>query len=224
MAHLDLEEQEQLDSLKHFWKQYGDLITWGLIALLAVYAGWNGWQYWQSSRATQASALYEEVERIAASGDAERLDRALADMKDKFGSSVQAQQAGLLAAKVHATAGRGDAAQAALRWVAEEAGDEGYRALARLRLAGLLLDAQKHDEALQQLAGTFPAEFAALVADRRGDVYLSQGKKAEAGAEYLKAFKAMDPGNTYRSVIDVKLASLGLSPLGASGAASGAGK
>lgn len=224
MAHLDLEEQEQLDSLKHFWKQYGDLITWGLMALLAVYAGWNGWQYWQSSRAAQASALYEEVERFAASGDAERLDRALADMKDKFGSSAQAQQAGLLAARVHATAGRSDAARAALQWVAEEAGDEGYRALARLRLAGLLLDAKKPDEALQQLSGAFPPEFAALVADRRGDVYLSQGKKTEAGAEYLKAFKAMDPDNTYRSVIDVKLASLGLSANGASGATSGAGK
>lgn len=224
MAHLDLEEQEQLDSLKHFWKQYGDLITWGLIALLSVYAGWNGWQYWQGKRATQASALYEEVERIAASGDAERLDRALSDMKDKFGGTAQAQQAALVAAKVHATAGRSDAARAALKWVAEEASDEGYRALARLRLAGLLLDAKLYDEALQQLASGFPTEFSALVADRRGDVYLSQGKKAEAGAEYLKAFKAMDAGNTYRSVIDIKLASLGLSSEGGTGAKSGAGK
>jgi hypothetical protein len=32
--HLDLEEQEQLDQLKHFWNQYGNLITWVLIAVL----------------------------------------------------------------------------------------------------------------------------------------------------------------------------------------------
>ena len=29
---LDLEEQEQLDQIKHFWKQYGNAITWVLIA------------------------------------------------------------------------------------------------------------------------------------------------------------------------------------------------
>ena len=64
--HLDLEEQEQLDQLKHFWKQYGNLITWVLIAVLGAYAGWNGYQYWQRSQAAQASALYGEIERLAA--------------------------------------------------------------------------------------------------------------------------------------------------------------
>jgi predicted negative regulator of RcsB-dependent stress response len=217
MAHLDLEEQEQLDQLKQFWKQYGGLISWGLIVLLAIYAGWNGWQYWQNKRAVQATALYEEVERIAAGGDAARLDRALADMQDKFAGTAQAQQATLLAAAVHASAGRNDAARTALAWVAEQSGDEGYKAVARLRLAGLLLDAKSYDEALKQLANTFPSEFAPLVADRRGDVFLAQGKKAEAGAEYQKAWQGLEEGNSYRRVVDVKLAALGLSPAAASG-------
>lgn len=212
MAHLDLEEQEQLDQVKHFWNQYGGLISWALIVLLAVYAGWNGWQYWQRKQAAQATALYEEVERIAAGGDAARLDRALGDMKDKFGGTVQAQQAALLVAAVHASAGRNEAARAPLQWVAEEGKDEGYKALARLRLAGLLLDAKSYDEALRQLSGSFPAEFEALAADRRGDVYLAQGKKAEAGAEYQKAWQGLAEGNSYRRVVDVKLAALGLKP------------
>ena len=212
MAHLDLEEQEQLDQLKQFWKQYGGLISWALIVLLGIYAGWNGWQYWQRKQAAQATALYEEVERIAAGGDAARLDRALADMKDKFGRTAQAQQAGLLVAAAHASAGRTDAARAALKWVAEEAGDEGYQALARLRLAGLLLDAKSYDEALKQLSGGFPAEFVALADDRRGDIYLAQGKKAEAAAEYRKAWQGLGEGNSYRRVVDVKLAALGITP------------
>jgi len=212
MAHLDLEEQEQLDQVKHFWKQYGGLISWAVIVLLAVYAGWNGWQYWQRKQAAQATALYEEVERIAASGDAARLDRALGDMKEKFGRTVQAQQAALLVAAVHAAAGRNEAARVALQWVAEQSGDEGYKALARLRLAGLLLDAKSYDEALKQLSGSFPAEFEPLVADRRGDVYLAQGKKAEAGAEYRKAWQGLAEGSNYRRVVDVKLAALGLTP------------
>ncbi len=212
MAHLDLEEQEQLDQFKHFWKQYGGLITWGLVVLLSIYAGWNGWQYWQRSQATQAAALYDEVERIAAAGDTTRLERALADMQDKFGSTAYAQQAALLAAKSYVTAGKTDAARAALQWTAEQAADPGYQALARLRLAGLLLDAKSYDEALKLLAADFPPEFAALVADRRGDVFLAQGKKTEAGVEYLKAWKGLGAADAYRNVVDVKLAALGLQP------------
>ena len=59
--HLDLEEQEQLDELRHFWKTYGNLITWLLIAVLGTFAAWNGYQYWQRSRAVQAAALFDEV-------------------------------------------------------------------------------------------------------------------------------------------------------------------
>ncbi len=65
---LDLEEQEQLDELKHFWKQYGNPITWVLIVVLAGVASWNGWNYWQRTQAAQASVLFDEVERAIQSG------------------------------------------------------------------------------------------------------------------------------------------------------------
>ena len=45
--HLDLEEQEQLDQLRHFWNTWGNLITWVLIVVLGAYAARNGWNYWQ---------------------------------------------------------------------------------------------------------------------------------------------------------------------------------
>ncbi len=211
MAHLDLEEQEQLDQIKHFWRQYGNAITWVLIVVLTAFAGWNLYQYWQRNQATQAAAMYDEVERVAMMGDVAKLDRALADMKDKFASTAYAQQAGLLAARVYVETGKLDAAKSALLWVAEKSSDEGYQAIARLRLAGVLLESKAHDEALKQLSGHFPADFAALAADRRGDIYQAQGKKAEAVAEYLKAYKALDAGSEYRRLIDVKLAALGTS-------------
>lgn len=211
MAHLDLEEQEQLDQLKHFWRQYGNLITWVLIAVLAAVAGWNLYQYWQRSQATQAAAMYDEVERIAVTGDVAKLERALGDMKDKFASTTYAQQAGLLAAKAYVDAGKLDAAQSALRWVAEKSSDEGYQAVARLRLASVLIETKAYDDALKQLAGDFPVDFVPLVADRRGDVYLAQGKKTEAVAEYLKAYKGLGEGSEYRRLVDVKLAALGTS-------------
>jgi predicted negative regulator of RcsB-dependent stress response len=75
-----------------------------------------------------------------------------------------------------------------------------------------LLEAKAFDEALKQLSGPFPAEFAALVADRRGDVYLAQNRKAEAVTEYQKAYKGLEEGNEYRRLVDVKLAALGVNP------------
>ena len=209
---LNLEEQEQLDEIKHFWKNYGNLITWALIVVFGAIAAWNGWQYWQRSQAAQASALYEEVERAATGGDMTRLERAFTDMKDKFGRTTYAHQAGLLAAKTFAEKGNVDAAKSALLWVADKASDEGYQASARLRLAAVLAEAKAYDDALKQLAGDFPAQFAGLVADRRADIYNLQGKKAEAKVEYLKAWRALDERGEYRRLVEVKLTALGVDP------------
>lgn len=212
-THLDLEEQEQLDELKHFWKTYGDLITWVLIAVFGTLAAWNGYQYWQRRQATQAAAMYDEVERSVAGGDLARLDRSLADMKDKFGGTTYAQQAALLASRTFFEKDKADAAKAALIWVVEKSSDEGYRAVAKLRLAGLLVNEKAYDEAMKQLSGTFPKDFDALVADRKGDVLSLQGKKAEAIAEYERAYKMLDGQGEYRRLVEVKLNALGVDPL-----------
>lgn len=166
--HLDLEEQEQLDELKHFWKQYGDIITWALIVVFGAVAAWNGYQYWESRQASQATVLYDEVERAALSGDMPRLDRSLSDMKDRFGGTVYAGQAGLLAAKSYYDKGNIDAARAALSWVIDKSSDDAYQSVAKLRLAGILFETKAYDDALKLVSGSFPKDFAALAADRRG--------------------------------------------------------
>lgn len=209
---LDLEEQEQLDELKHFWKQYGDLITWMLIAVLGAFAAWNGYQYWQRSQAAQAAVMYDEIERAAQSGDSARIDHALADLKDRFGGTTYASQAGLLAARAYYDKGNLEASSSALQWVAEKASEEGYQAVAKLRLAGLLLEKKAYGEALQQVSGFFPKDFAALAADRRGDILAAQGKKAEAKAEYEKAYKELDEHAEYRRLVEFKLNALGADP------------
>lgn len=211
--HLDLEEQEQLDEIKHFWKQYGNAITWVLIVVLGAYAAWNGYQYWQRSQAAQAAAMFDEVEKVAREGDADKLQRAFDDMKSRFASTAYAPQAGLLVAKTQYEAGKADAAKATLTWVSEKASDAGYVSIARLRLAGLLMDSKAYDEALKVLDTGVSEEFAALQADRRGDILLAQGKKADAKEQYLKAFKAFDERTDYRRLVVVKLNSLGVDPM-----------
>lgn len=210
--HLDLEEQEQLDQLKHFWKQYGNAITWLLIVVLGSIASWNAYGYWQRSQATQAAAMFDEVERVARAGDFQKTERAFSDMKERFASTTYAQQAGLLVAKTAHDVGNIDAAKAALTWVADKSGDKGYASLARLRLAGLLLQAKEYEAALTTLNGDISAEFAALAADRRGDVYAAQGNISSAKKEYERAFQALDDKADYRRLVEVKLNAMGVTP------------
>jgi predicted negative regulator of RcsB-dependent stress response len=208
--HLDLEEQEQLEELKHFWNQWGNLITWFLIAVFGSYAAWNGWNYWQRQQSFKASALYDVVETAAAAGDTAKVEQAFGDIRSNYGRTAFAQQAGLLAARVLADKGKPDGAKAALQWVADEGKDEGYQAVARLRLAALLAQNKAYDDALKQLSASMPKQFDALAADRRGDIYNLQGKKNEAKAEYMKAWQGLASDLQYRSLVEVKLTALGV--------------
>jgi predicted negative regulator of RcsB-dependent stress response len=211
-THLDLEEQEQLDQLKAFWKQYGNLLTWVLIALLGAYAAWNGWNYWQRDQAIKAGAMFDELEAAAQSGDADRAARVFADMRSRYPNTAFTQQGGLLAAKAQFDKGQLEPARGTLTWVAENASEDAYKTVAHLRLAGILLDEKHYDEALKQLDGPAAGEFRALVADRRGDILLAHGKKDEAIAAYRAAWTAMDPKVDYRRLIEAKLNSLGVDP------------
>jgi predicted negative regulator of RcsB-dependent stress response len=209
---LDLEEQEQLDQLKAFWKQYGNLITWSLIAVLAVFAAWNGWNWWQRDQAVKSGSMFDQLDKAAQAGDSDQAGRVFADMKERYPRTPFTQQGGLLAAKVQFEKGKPDAALATLDWVGANGSEAEYRSIARLRAAGILLDQKKYDEALKQLDGVTAAEFAPLVADRRGDVLLAQGKKDDAKASYAKAWQSMDSKVDYRRLIDAKLTALGAAP------------
>ena len=207
---LDLEEQEQLDQLKHFWKQHGDWISWALIIVFGSIAGWNAFQYWQRNQSMQAAGLYEEVDRAARAADLARLDQAFSDMKSRYGGTSYAPQSGLLVAKVMTDKGEFEKAKVALSWVSEQASDEGFKALARLRLASLLAETKAFDEALKQLDAVTLKEFLPLVADRRGDILAMQGHASKAREEYQRAYAAMQDAGQYRRLVEVKLNALGV--------------
>ncbi len=209
---LRLEEQVQLDQIKDFWKQYGNLVTWLLILGLGALAAFGGWRYWQDQQAAKAAVLFDDLERAVQAGDLERTARAFKDMTERYPRTTYAEQAGLLAAKAQAERNQPDAARASLQWVIEHADEPAYQAVARLRLAGLLIDQKKYEDAAQQLAASFPDEFKALAADRRGDLLQLQGKKPEALAAYQEAYKAMAADVDYRKILAIKLTALGAPP------------
>lgn len=209
---LDLDEQEQLDQIKHFWNTWGNLISWVLIAVLGSYAAWNGYQYWERSQAAKAAALYDEVERAVSSGDLARVERSLADMKEKFGRTQFAQQSALLAAKTLQAQGKSEAARDALTWVVTGAKDPAYRDIARLRLVALQLEAKAYDDALKQLGSDFTPEMSGLAADLRGDVLQAKGQSADAVSAYQLAWSKLADTPDYRRLVQAKLNALGIDP------------
>jgi predicted negative regulator of RcsB-dependent stress response len=209
LKHLDLEEQEQLDKIKAFWNQFGSIISAVLILVFGSIAAYNGYQWWQRDKAAQAGSMYDEVERAVKEGDPAKISRAFNDMKERFGGTTFAVQAGLLSAKALYEKGQTEQAKAPLEWVASSAADESYRAIAKLRLASILFESKGYDAALKLTEG-LPKEFEALGADRRGDILLAQGKRDEAKKAFEAAYKGLDERNEYRRLVEVKLNSLGV--------------
>ena len=209
---LDLEEQEQLEELKHFWKKNGNWISWLLIIVLGSLAAWNGYQWWQKNQGMQSSAMLDEVEKVLQAGDAQKIDRAFSDMRERFPSAYTTQQAGLLIAKNHYDAGRTDQSKAALKWLVDNGSDEGLVSIARLRMSAVLVDAKAYDEALKVLEAGIAEEFAALASDRRGDIYMLQDKKADARTQYQSAYEALGEQSDYRRLVTFKLNALGVNP------------
>ncbi|MGV7210232.1 tetratricopeptide repeat protein [Oxalobacteraceae bacterium A2-2] len=204
----DLEEQEQLATLKAWWNQYGNLTSWVLIAGLAAYSGWTGWNYYQRTQAASASALYEELQNAVVARDNAKVQRAAGDIESRFGSTAYAPMGALVAAKSAFDANDLKTAKAQLQWAAEHGEDE-FKAIARIRLAGVLLDEKAYDEGLKVLGGEIPAQFAGAVADRKGDILAAQNKLAEARTAYLAAYNATDKKNPARQLIQIKLEAVG---------------
>jgi predicted negative regulator of RcsB-dependent stress response len=205
----DLEEQEQLATLKAWWKQYGNLTTWLVIAVLLAFSGWSGWNYYQRSQSMKSALLYEEVVKAIESKDNAKVERGAADIKDKFSGTPYAQMAALAAAKSAFDAKDLKATKAHLNWVINNGRSEEFKAIAKVRLAGVLLDEKAYDEGLKLLAGEFPDQFAALVADRRGDLLVAQNKLAEARTAYKTALDKTEIKNPARQLIQLKLDALG---------------
>jgi len=204
----DHAEQEQLASLKSWWSQYGNLITWLLIIALAAYAAWAGWGLYQRNQATQAGQLYEELQKAVTAQDKEKIQRVATDMEEKFSRTAYAQMSGLVAAKSAFDSNDFKTAKAQLQWVADKGSDE-YKAIAKIRLAGILLDEKAYDEGMKILSGDFPEQFSGVVSDRKGDIFVAQNKLNEARRAYQAALEKTDAQNPGRQLIQIKLDAIG---------------
>ncbi len=201
----DLEEQEKIASLKAWWEQYGNALTSIVLGVAIAVAGYFLWQRYKAGQNAAASATYAELATAASNKDVARVREFAGTLFDKYGSSAYAQMGALVAAKANADAGDAKTAEAELRWAAEHAIDPEYRALGRLRLAGLLLDQGRYDDANRAVsqgeAKDLAAPLQAAFADRRGDIAMAAGKADDAKREYRAAIALLESRSETRGYV-----------------------
>lgn len=209
MSSLDLQEQEQVEELKAWWKENGKWVIGVLVIGLLGFAGTKFWKSHQVTQAAEAAKLYAEVMKQVATNDAKRIGDAADALVNRYSGSAYAPRAQLLAAQASLQARDVAHATVQLQWVIEHASETGLQDSARLKLASVLLDEKKYDEAIKQLDAAHPESFTGLYADLRGDVLSAQGKVAEARVAYQEAYDKTDAKSVYRNLIQLKMDGLG---------------
>lgn len=206
----DLEEQEKLDAIKAWWARYGTLLLSAATAVVVAWGGWSGWKAYQTYRANQAMGYFEALEdaaRLGGADSAARIKAAVNTLREDYPHTGYAGRGVLIAANALAEQKDIDGARQQLEWLASQDKQPALQPVARLRLAGLLLDQKQYDAALAQLNNP-PAAFAALFADRRGDILAAQGKRDDARAAWQQAIDGLGTNNPLTQVVQLKLDAL----------------
>ncbi|MGY6272388.1 YfgM family protein [Achromobacter denitrificans] len=206
----DLEEQEKLDAIKAWWARYGTLVVTLAAVVALAWGGWWGWKAYQAHRANQAMGYFEALEDAARLGGADsavRIKTAAATLRDEYPATGYAARGALVAAQALQAQKDDAGARQQLEWLAAQGKNPSMQAVARLRLAGMMLDQKQYDAALAQLNSPPPA-FAALYADRRGDILAAQGKREEARAAWQSAIDGLGTTNPLTQVVQLKLDAL----------------
>ena len=214
MSNIDLQEQEQLDALKAWWKDNSKWIITVLAVAIVGYAVMAYWKSYQGKQAAEAATLYSEVLKQIASNDPKRINDSVAVLVSKYRGTAYASRAQLLAVQANVQAKDFTQAKSQLEWVIAHASENALQDTARLKLSSILLDEKKFDEALKLLDATHPEAFVGLYSDLKGDVLAAQGKTEDARAAYKLALDKMDSKSSYRNLIQLKLDGLGTASQG----------
>lgn len=201
----DLEEQEQIDTFKAFWERWGNLLMTGITVLLLAFAAYRAWGWYQDNQAAKAALAYEQLRGAANAKDLAKVKETAGVVFEQFGGTIYGPMAALIAAKAYAESDDLKGSKAALQWVIDKSGDDEFRQVARVRLAGVLLDEKQYDEALKLVTGIDSGRYAGAFADRRGDILLAQGKRDEAKAAFKLALEKYEGTSPMKRLVQIKL-------------------
>lgn len=198
-----LDEHEQSERVRSWLRNNGAGLIGGVALGLAVILGWQWWQKDQARKNEQAHQDYQAALEGTAGNDLKKAQAVVARLSTE--DEIYADLAGLQLAKAQVQAGERDAAIATLRGLTPDAS---LRPVVNLRLARLLNDAGKHDEALKLLE---QADDASSL-EAKGDALIAAGKAQEAQEAYTRALTTLDVASPQRRLVELKLTSAGGTP------------
>ncbi len=206
---LDLEEQEQLDEAKAWWKLHGNKVIWGVTVFLLAAAGWRAWETWNRNQGAEASMLFDQAVQATSMNDLKTGKEAAARIMENHARGAYAAPAAWLAGRINYETGDLKSAKAQYEFALEHARDAGAEQMARLRLATLLFEEKDMAGALKLLDGTFEPAFQGLAGQLKGDILAAQGKKAEAREAYKLALEKLGDKSPLKPLVEIRLDGLG---------------
>lgn len=205
----DLEEQEQIDEFKVWWKLHGNKVIWGVTAFLLLAGGWRAWQAWQHNQAAEASMLFDTSVQAASMNDLKATKEITARIMENQSRSAYAAPAAWLAGRVNYESGDLKSTRAQYEFALEHAKDDSLKQLARIRLAGIRFEDKDLAGALALLNESYSPAFQGLAAQLKGDILVEQGKTEEARAAYKLALKNLDDKSSLKPLLEIRLDALG---------------
>ena len=201
---------EQGEVVKRWLQENGSAIVMGLVIAFGGLFGFKQWQSWQVSNRQEASQQFEVMGELLA---ADQLDAAMANfqsLKDDHSKSPYTSMAALQMARARLEVNQPDLSVGLYEYVMENGYPKALKVVARERLARVLLDLGRAEEALTTLNGATDIEgFEARYAEVRGDVLYSLGRMEEAQTAYFEALDKLEAGAGDRSKLIMKLQSMG---------------
>jgi predicted negative regulator of RcsB-dependent stress response len=196
----DLTDNEREEQLRRWWSDNWAWIIGGVALGLAILGGWQYWQRHQLQVAEQDEAGYLAVVESLDNNNRDAAVQQATELQKRRPDSPYADQADLALARAAVERREFDEAARLLRGVVDRSKDAELRLVAKTRLARVLVEQGKHDEALALLDVSQAGAFAALVHEIRGDAFAAKGDAAQARTEYDAAIKASTPQSGIDSV------------------------
>lgn len=201
-----LEEQQELDDFKYFWKNWG---RWLFALLIAAALGYLGYIIYKDHKISQnreaAEVLAQMVDKAQSKADSKQINADLLKLQQDYPDTVPAAQATMMVAATEFDAGRYDTAAGHLNWVLSNQKAPLIQALAAQRLAVVLLQQKKYDAAIAALSTKVEADFEPLLLEIKGDVYAAQNKAKEAAQSYQQALEKLPKDAIERELLQMKL-------------------
>ncbi|MFC2564356.1 MAG: YfgM family protein [Neisseria sp.] len=201
-----LEEQQELDDFKYFWKNWG---RWLFALLIAAALGYLGYIIYKDHKISQnreaAEVLAQMVDKAQSKADSKQINADLLKLQQDYPDTVPAAQATMMVAATEFDAGRYDTAAGHLNWVLSNQKAPLIQALAVQRLAVVLLQQKKYDAAIAALNTKVEADFEPLLLEAKGDVYAAQNKTKEAAQSYQQALEKLPKDAIERELLQMKL-------------------